>query len=102
MSTPRVMERFLGEARALARLRHPRIVPIYEAGRCGDQYYIAMALIEGRSLAEALEEETPPCRRSAEIAAELAEALAYAHGLGIIHRDVKPANIRLDARGASI
>jgi hypothetical protein len=99
-SYPRALERFLGEARALARLHHPRIVPIYEAGRRGDRYYIAMALIEGFSLAESLAGETPSPRRGAEIAAELAEALAYAHGLGIIHRDVKPANVRLDAHGA--
>ena len=48
----RAFERFLGEARALARLRHPWIVSVYEAGRDGDQLYIALALIEGKSLAE--------------------------------------------------
>jgi serine/threonine protein kinase len=92
----RTLDRFLGEARALARLRHPRIVPVYEAGRDGERHYIAMALIEGRSLAERISESPLPFQQSAKIVAELAEALAYAHGLGIIHRDVKPANIRLD------
>jgi hypothetical protein len=96
----RALERFLGEARALARLAHPRIVPIYEAGREGDRHYIAMGLVEGRGLDEVIAERLPPFRRSAEIVAELAEALAYAHGLGIIHRDVKPANIRIDHQGA--
>jgi len=94
--TARALDRFLGEARALARLRHPRIVPVYEAGRDGERYYIAMALIEGRSLAERISEGPLPFQQSAKIVAELAEALAHAHGLGIIHRDVKPANIRLD------
>ena len=99
-STVRAHERFLGEARALARLRHPRIVPIYEAGRDGGRHYIAMALIEGKSLADLVAEGPVLFHRGAEIAAEVAEALAYAHGLGIIHRDVKPANVRLDHRGS--
>jgi len=94
--TARGRDRFLGEARALARLRHPRIVPVYEAGRAGDRHYIAMALIEGHNLAERISERRLPFHQSAKIIAELAEALAYAHGLGIIHRDIKPANIRLD------
>jgi hypothetical protein len=98
--TARGLERFLGEAKALARLRHPRIVPIYEAGCTGDRHYIAMGLIEGNSLADQLSEAPIGLPRAAEIVAELAEALAYAHGQGIVHRDVKPANIRLDDDGA--
>ena len=95
----RAFERFLGEARALARLRHTRIVSVYEAGRDGDQLYIALALIEGKSLAEVVADARLPHRRGVEVVAELAEALAYAHGFGIVHRDVKPANVRLDAQG---
>src|SRR5262249_46857136 len=96
LKTPRALERFLGEGRALARLRHPRIVPVYEAGCAGDRHYIAMALIEGRSLAERLAEGPLPFRSAAEIVAELAEALASAHAQGVVHRDVKPANVRID------
>jgi tRNA A-37 threonylcarbamoyl transferase component Bud32 len=99
LRTAKSLERFLGEARAQARLRHPRIVPVYEAGRAGDQHYIAMALIEGCSLAERLVEGLLSIRRAVEIVAELAEALAYAHAQGVVHRDVKPANVRVDTRG---
>jgi serine/threonine protein kinase len=100
LRTTKAVERFLGEAKALARLRHPRIVPIYEAGQAGERHYIAMALIEGLSLAEELARGSLEIRRIAEIVAELAEALAYAHTQGVVHRDVKPANIRLDSAGA--
>jgi tRNA A-37 threonylcarbamoyl transferase component Bud32 len=99
LRTAKSLERFLGEARAQARLRHPRIVPVYEAGRAGDQHYIAMALIEGCSLADRLAEGLLPMRRAVEIVVDLAEALAYAHAQGVVHRDVKPANVRVDTRG---
>ena len=93
------LERFLGEAKALARLRHPQIVPVYEAGCVGEHHYIAMALIEGCSLAQRMAEHRFELQRATEIVAELAEALAYAHNQGIVHRDVKPANIRIDVQG---
>jgi eukaryotic-like serine/threonine-protein kinase len=99
IKTAKGLERFLGEAKALARLRHPQIVPVYEAGCAGDHHYMAMALIEGCSLAQRMVECALDLHRSAEIVAELAEALAYAHSHGVVHRDVKPANIRLDAQG---
>jgi serine/threonine-protein kinase len=76
-------------------------VPVYEAGCAGLRHYIAMALIEGRSLADRLAEEGPlPPRPAAEVIADLAEALDYAHGQGVVHRDVKPANVRVDSQGA--
>jgi serine/threonine protein kinase len=99
IKTTKGLERFLGEAKALARLRHPQIVPVYEAGCAGDRHFMAMALIEGCSLAQRIGESALELHRSAEIVAELAEALAYAHSQGVVHRDVKPANIRLDAQG---
>ncbi|MFI5459130.1 MAG: serine/threonine-protein kinase [Isosphaerales bacterium] len=100
LKTAKALERFLGEAKALARLRHPRIVPVYEAGCAGERHYIAMALINGCNLAEQSVEHPLAMDRAAEIVAELAEALAYAHGQGVVHRDVKPANVRLDDEGA--
>ena len=102
LKTAKAIARFLGEAKALARLRHPRIVPVYEAGCAGQRHYIAMALIEGHSLAEELANRPIACHRAAQIVAELAEALGLAHIEGIIHRDVKPANIRVDNNGASL
>src|SRR5262249_62261717 len=100
LRTEKSLERFLGEARAQARLRHPRIVPVFEAGRAGHRHYIAMAVIEGRGLDDWLAEDGPlPPDRAARVAAELAEALAYAHALGVVHRDIKPANGRIDHRG---
>ena len=96
LKTAKAADRFLGEAKALGRLRHPRIVPVYEAGFAGGQPYIAMALIEGHSLAEQLTACRIPFDRAVEIVAQLAETLAYAHAQGVVHRDVKPANIHVD------
>jgi len=96
---PRVRERFLREARATAQLQHPNIVPVYEAGRDGALLYIASAFIEGKPLSEVVEGCPLPLRQAAEIVRQLAEALFHAHELGIVHRDVKPANVMIDASG---
>jgi WD40 repeat protein len=99
LDTPKRVERFLGDAKAAARLRHPHIVPVYDAGFDGTHYYIASAFVEGRTLAEAMEGNDLTLRHSVQIVRGLAEALAYAHLLGIVHRDVKPANVMLDEKG---
>jgi WD40 repeat protein/serine/threonine protein kinase len=96
LTTPERVQRFLGDARAAARLRHPHIVPVFDAGQDGDRLFIASAFIKGRTLASALKKGQLDLRRSAEIVRALAEALAYAHEQGIVHRDVKPANVMLD------
>jgi tetratricopeptide (TPR) repeat protein/predicted Ser/Thr protein kinase len=99
VANPRAVERFLREARAAAQLRHPHIVPVYEAGHDGGQYYLVTAFIDGHTLAESVARAAVSCRRAAQTVLHLAEALQHAHGLGIVHRDVKPANIMVDAAG---
>jgi WD40 repeat protein len=99
MDTPKRIERFLREAKAAAGLWHPNIVPVFDAGQDGDRYYIASAFIDGKPLSDMIEEKGTDFQRAAQIVRELAEALAYAHGQGIVHRDVKPQNIMVDTHG---
>lgn len=99
LQTPTQIERFLREARAAGALRHPHIVPVFDAGQVDDVYYLAAAFIEGNTLAHAFAQRRLSLRDKVRCIREVAEALAYAHRKGIIHRDVKPANILLDAAG---
>jgi WD40 repeat protein/serine/threonine protein kinase len=96
LDQPTALDRFLREAKAAGRLRHPHIVPVYETGQADGHLYIAAAFIEGQSLAHRLRSGPLDFRRSARIVRHLADALAHAHSQGIVHRDVKPANVMLD------
>ncbi len=102
LDSEKAKERFLQEPKAAAQLRHPNIVPVYDAGVDGDMYYIASAFIEGQALNVVIGEARPDLRKSAAIVRTLAEALDYAHGRGIVHRDVKPANVMLDSDGTPL
>jgi serine/threonine protein kinase len=88
-------ERFLRESQVAAALDHPSIVPVYDAGEADDGLlYIAMACIEGRDLKSLLAEDgTLPVRRALRVVGQIGAALDAAHARGLVHRDVKPANI---------
>ncbi len=90
-----MLRRFRREARAIAQLRHPAVVSVYELAEDQDVQFIAMEFVPGRSLAEILREEGTaiPIHRLFQWMAQLARALAYAHKQGIVHRDVKPSNV---------
>jgi len=99
-----VRERFVREAQTAARLNHPSIVPIYAVDEADGLVYFAMALVQGESLAARLAREPrPPLPFVRNVLAQVADALAYAHASGVIHRDIKPDNILLEhATGRAI
>jgi serine/threonine protein kinase len=98
---PGQLARFRGEAEALARLRHPHIVQIYEVGEHGGLPYFAFELVDGASLAGRLGGAPQPAREAAQLIETLGRAVHAAHQQGVIHRDLKPANILLTADGTA-
>src|SRR5262245_5904240 len=90
-------EHYLSEARALASLDHPHIVPVYDVGRTERlACYFVSKYIEGTTLSATIKERRPSWTESAELVACIADALHYAHKQGFVHRDVKPGNILID------
>jgi tetratricopeptide (TPR) repeat protein len=97
-------ERFLREARLLARLAHPNIIAVLEAGYDGPNPYLVLPFVEGGSLAGLLQARGGelPVREAVELVDRVARAIDFAHGEGVVHRDLKPANVLLDKAGAPL
>ena len=98
LATPESIARFMEDARSPAKLRHSAIVPVFDAGEAFGVPYIVREFIRGVTLSEWLRSR-PPIREAARLAAELADALHYAHEDRVVHRDVKPSNIMIDEEG---
>src|SRR5947207_5517394 len=97
---PSFVERFRREAQSAANLNHPNIVSVYDWGQEQGTYFIVMEYVDGRSLADILRTEGPlHPQRAAEVAADIAAALGFAHRNGVIHRDVKPGNVLISPQG---
>ncbi len=97
---PAFVERFRREAQAAANLTHPNIVAVYDWGRAGTTYFMAMEYVPGRTLADVLKSNGRlTAHQASTVALEVAAALAFAHHSGVVHRDIKPANILIGDNG---
>jgi serine/threonine protein kinase len=99
LANEEAVHRFRFEAENAARLDHPGIVPIYEVGEHEGLHYFSMGYLEGESLSQKILDHPLPPREAAQIMAQAAETVAYAHDQRVIHRDLKPANILIDESG---
>ena len=100
VSYPEDIEAYMEEARIVANLDHPHIVPVHDVGRTDDGLcFVVSRYVEGSDLASRIEEARPGFHESASLVATVAEALHYAHTHGLVHRDIKPANILIDGSG---
>ncbi len=95
LATAEAAERFLREARVLAQLRHPNVVPVHRAGEAGGFFYYVMDLVEGETLGQRLNRGPLTREETLKLGRDILDALEAVHRLGIVHRDVKPANIFL-------
>ena len=93
------LKRFRREAEAAASLEHPGIVPVYEVGDSDGSCYFSMRFVEGGQLDQVIKREPMSIRQAAELISKVARTVYYAHEHGILHRDIKPGNILLDAKG---
>ncbi|HVB69927.1 MAG TPA: serine/threonine-protein kinase [Acidimicrobiales bacterium] len=98
-SDPELARRFAQEVRALALMDHPGLVRLLDSGHSDTQAFLVMEMVEGTTLAQLLSQGSLSASRTATVGSQLAQGLAYAHLQGIVHRDVKPSNILLDASG---
>src|SRR4051794_37112085 len=97
---PTFVARFRREAQSAASLNHPNIVAVYDWGEDGGNYFIVMEYVAGRTLRDVLRQYVKlPALEAARIAAEIADALSFAHRNGVVHRDIKPGNVLLTASG---
>jgi WD40 repeat protein/tRNA A-37 threonylcarbamoyl transferase component Bud32 len=99
LATGEDLDRFLREARSVAQLRHPSIVPVYEVGQADQLPYLVSEYVQGMTLSDLLTARRPSPYEAARLMGDVAEALQYAHERGVVHRDIKPSNILLDEDG---
>jgi serine/threonine protein kinase len=93
---------FMAEARRVARIKHPGVVQVFDVGRDGDHCFIVSEFVEGGSLGDHLVKNPPAPQQTIRWIADIAEALEHAHLHGVIHRDVKPANILIDSHNRAL
>lgn len=96
---PKARDRFLREARAMARLKHAYIIQVYEIGEVQGMPWFTMEFVEGRTLAQLIDEKRLDVNQGVDIHVKVAQALAFAHSQGILHRDLKPGNVMVRPSG---
>jgi hypothetical protein len=96
---PAFAERFMREARALARVSHPQIVAVHDFGEAGGMFYFLMEYVDGLNLRQLMQSGRVPPEQALPIVGQICDALQFAHEEGIVHRDIKPENILLDQKG---